>query len=617
MKPFVRIHPRLFAALFLGFLAFKATATTYYVDINSTNPAPPYTNWCTASTDIQSAVNLTTNGDLVLVNPGVYRSGGYVASDGSTNTIVISNAITLESMDGAAATLICGSNNMRCIYLANGAILSGFTLTNGLYGGPAGALLGGSGGGVYCTSTNVIVTNCVLINNTSYKGAGAYAGTLNNCILQGNNALINGGGAYMSILNNCILAGNSETNLEANFGIPGGGGAAYCTLNDCYLNNNFSTTGGGALYSTLNNCIVSNNVAMIGNSVSAGGGVFACSVQNSLIVSNSAHANLSHGVFGIGGGATGSALVNDIIQGNSADEGGGVDGGAMSDCIIIGNSAIYGGGVYTVSALKLTNCVIFGNQASEYGGAYSYGTSLLLLNCSVIGNSATNSYGGIYCGLAENSIVYYNNAPQFPDAGGSYSAHNCCFGQDVSSGSGFFTNAPLFVNLATDDFYLQSNSPCINAGNNAYITLSNDLAGNPRIVGGTVDIGAYEYQTPVSMVSYQWLEQYGLPITTNTDTSSPNGTPFDVYQDWIAGLNPTNPASVLVMLSPPATNNTSGITVSWESVSGIDYNLLRTTSLTSVFATIQSNIVGQAGTTSYTDTTATNNTPYFYRVSVP
>ena len=83
-----------------------------------------------------------------------------------------------------------------------------------------------------------------------------------------------------------------------------------------------------------------------------------------------------------------------------------------------------------------------------------------------------------------------------------------------TNGVGNITEDPAFVDYSNGNLQLQSNSPCINSGNNAYVVGSTDLDGNPRIVGGTVDIGAYEYQTPASKISYAWLQQYGLPINT-------------------------------------------------------------------------------------------------------
>src|SRR5690606_23642844 len=55
---------------------------------------------------------------------------------------------------------------------------------------------------------------------------------------------------------------------------------------------------------------------------------------------------------------------------------------------------------------------------------------------------------------------------------------------------------PRFTDADNGDFSLQTNSPAINTGRNeAYpgdLTTARDLAGNPRLLGMFVDMGAYE-----------------------------------------------------------------------------------------------------------------------------
>jgi hypothetical protein len=286
-----------------------------------------------------------------------------------------------------------------------------------------------------------------------------------------------------------------------------------------------------------------------------------------------------------------AAMVsNCVLVGNSAGNGGGASGGTLNDCTLTSNSAtgVYGSG----------------------GGAY-WGT---LNNCTLTGNSAGYGGGGVCSGTLNNCIVYFNTAPIGANYWGDFLLNYCCTTPMLTDGVGNITNAPLFVDYAGGDLRLQSNSPCINAGNNAYEPGPTDLDGLPRIVSGTVDIGAYEFQGPGSVISYAWLQQYNLPTDGSADSADPDGDGHNNWQEWICGTDPTNALSVLRMLSamPTPTN----ATVTWQSVAGVNYFLEQSANLAAPFTLLATNIVGQASTTSYADTNATGAGPVFYRVAV-
>lgn len=201
-----------FIAVFVLLFTAKVSATVRYVDVNSASPASPYTDWSTAATNIQDAIDASTPGDTVLVTNGVYATGGKVISAGFTNRVALDKALLVASVNGYAATVIQGawdpvSTNgpgaVRCAYLVDGAMLSGFTLQNGA------TTATGDGGGVACVSKKGIVSNCLLVNNRAANhGGGISQGTLNNSLVISNSASQPGGGAYFTELNNCTLVNN-------------------------------------------------------------------------------------------------------------------------------------------------------------------------------------------------------------------------------------------------------------------------------------------------------------------------------------------------------------------------------------------------------------------------
>src|SRR5262252_3584466 len=208
------------AAIYLLLAACRLGAATHFVSSASTSPTPPYTNRATAATNLQDAVNTAAANDTVLVTNGVYSGG-----------VSVSNPLMLLSVNGPLFTGIDGAGSVRCVSLTNGASLAGFTLTNGVDN------IGSGGGGVWCASTNAVVTNCVIAGNSAFGGGGVSGGTLYGCTLTGNSGVY-GGGAAACNLNNCTLVGNAASY---------GGGAHMSSLINCLVvSNTVNATGGGA-----------------------------------------------------------------------------------------------------------------------------------------------------------------------------------------------------------------------------------------------------------------------------------------------------------------------------------------------------------------------------------
>jgi hypothetical protein len=186
----------------------------------------------------------------------------------------------------------------------------------------------------------------------------------------------------------------------------------------------------------------------------------------------------------------------------------------------------------------------------------------------------------------------------------------------IAGENGNITNAPLFINEANGNFQLQSNSPCINWGDNSVVTNATDLDGNTRIVEGTVDMGAYEYQGTVGLadsdndgINDDWERTHGG--NQNPDRTCSNGV-NSILQAYIAGLDPNDPTnqfSTSVLRSPTSEN-----VLRWNATSGRVYAVYYSTNLISGFQPLETNIPWSAGC--FTDAVHNASGQLFYKLDV-
>jgi uncharacterized membrane protein/predicted DsbA family dithiol-disulfide isomerase len=196
-----------------------------------------------------------------------------------------------------------------------------------------------------------------------------------------------------------------------------------------------------------------------------------------------------------------------------------------------------------------------------------------------------------------------------------------------TQGVGSSETNPLFVNAATRDFHLQSNSPAIDKTSvaNVYaffqttygLSIAFDIEGQNRPQGAAWDIGAYEasvFDSDGDGLPDSWEIQYFGSISDPRAEANldPDGDGLSNLSEFSAGTSPIDSKSILTI-----TNETfSGdlFLISWNSVSGRVYRVESSTTLTNW--TVNGVVTSTAPVSTWTDIAASGSKK-FYRVKLP
>lgn len=361
---------------------------------------------------IQGAIDAAVDGDTIIVRAGKYKE-----------TIDFSGKeIVLQSEEGPDKTTIDGRQNGSVVKFVNGegpgAVLTGFLIKNG-NGTRGGYFNDYYGGGIFCDggscpliTGNVITENDPEADPENYYGYGGGIACIydSHAEITGNRIILNdavsGGGIYLSGSdavvtdneisdNSCaygfghgggiycaadaLISGNRITNNEVwdDLGAGGNAGGLYIykaqpTVSFNLISENFSSMSGGGIAMRDASALVSGNIISWNEAWFDGGGIY-CYMGN-------------------------SCIVNNVIVDNDAGRTG------LGD----------GGGIYSYrSSLVITNNTICRNYTGHKGGGIycvnPYGGVTTITNSIVRNNLASTNPDNISPGPAPQRVVAYSN----------------------------------------------------------------------------------------------------------------------------------------------------------------------------------------------------------------
>ena len=423
-------------------------------------------------TSLREALNVANSDGVdstIGFDGGVFSTSQNVTLNGAELLIANDGKLTLTGP--AAGITVSGDNKSRVFHVDVAAVVEMSNLT--IFGGNT----TDNGGGIYNDGT-LKLTTVTVIDNTAAQGGGIYnnegALTLSNIVVS-NNAAVDGGGIYS--LGSLTLSGSS---VRSNTAQGAGGGLSIvgttAISNSSVAGNSAQNAGGGIANAgtlTLSDSLVSGNTTPTYGAGIANTGEMT--IANSTIASNTTQGDAG-GILNFDNSAT-LTISNSTVAGNSAQNA--------------------GGGILNFSQLALSNVTVSGNSANAGGGIAS-GQTLTLANATIADNSAPNG-GGLYSfGKvdASNTLFAFNGAAPiegqgFSDPGTTGDAnHNYSFATLAAAGLDKLNDNGGSV----DTMKLSEDSPVANRGDNAKVTGTTDQRGEPfpRIIGGIVDVGAYE-----------------------------------------------------------------------------------------------------------------------------
>ncbi|MCP4581946.1 MAG: T9SS type A sorting domain-containing protein [candidate division Zixibacteria bacterium] len=351
---------------------------------------------------IQRGITYSSDGDTVLVQPGVYYEHLNLIG---RNIVLASLFLITGDRTFISLTVIDGSLAGTVITIINGedstAIVTGFTIQNGLAEDGAGIyclysdpvikdnricdnVVDSDGGGIYCQNCNPKIINNIICNN---HGSGIYCFYNSSPHINNNSIIENSDGGIRSAYNsNPIISGNT-------------------------IADNFTLNSGGGIYiyessPTISNNMIYNNTCRGRDLYPGGGGI--CCVSNSFPI-----------------------ISYNSISGNSALE-----------------SDSFGGGIHMDNSSPIISHNTISRNFADDGGAIScYSNSEPVIVNTICWDDSISDQA--------NELLVHPNCP---------ATITYCNIQGGWNGEGNIDSDPLFVDIESAEFHLLPGSPCIDAG---------------------------------------------------------------------------------------------------------------------------------------------------------